>query len=67
MNLHNEMKAMARYMDAHPETSLDDIRALAEKNHPDDPFLKHGDTLGVGTPVGRFMKEMNRSAAPAGR
>lgn len=60
MNLHKEMQDVAAYMDAHPDTSLDDIRAMAEKNHPEDVFLKRGDALGAGDPVDRFMRSSEK-------
>lgn len=57
-DLHKEMADVAAYMDAHPDTSLDRLRAMAAQSHPDDPYLKSGDTLGAGAPAARFMGSM---------
>ncbi|MGA0532768.1 DUF1353 domain-containing protein [Hansschlegelia sp. KR7-227] len=58
MDMHKEMADASAFMDANPGASLGQLRAMADKKHPDDPFLKQEGAIQAGEPADRFMRSM---------
>lgn len=58
LRMEKDVKDVKDYMDIHPDTTIEDLQAMALAKHPDDPFLSHGDAVRIGAPLDRFMKSM---------
>ncbi|MFC3695492.1 DUF1353 domain-containing protein [Chenggangzhangella methanolivorans] len=58
LDMRAEMAEVSARMDADPDMSLEDLRSMAAKNHPEDPFLKQDGPVRAGEPADRFMRSM---------